>query len=211
MKITVLLALFISCTASAQNWQEWTKQKKTQIKYLLQQIAANKVYIEYAQKGYSIASNGLQVIRTIKDGDFRLHHDFFESHRSVNPKLKDAAKVAAIIALQLRIVRETKVCLAGIKAGGRFTAGELDHCVMVFGNLLNDCLENIESLFLVITSGELSMTDDERLHRIDELYSDMQSKYGFCSSFSGEMNMLSVQRLGEQIELQRSKKINGLE
>jgi hypothetical protein len=63
---------------------------------------------------------------------------------------------------------------------------------------------------MVITSNQLEMKDDERLKRVDKLYFDMQDKYSFCSSFSEEMGLLSVQRLGEQIEIHRSKLMNGL-
>src|SRR5258706_14560273 len=97
---------FVMCSASfcsihAQTAEEWTQQKKTQIKYLLQQIAANKVYIDYLEKGYSIARNGLQTIQNIKKGDFNLHFNFFDSLKKVNPKIKGWAKVADIIAYQL--------------------------------------------------------------------------------------------------------------
>ncbi len=211
MKINLILVLFISCTASGQTWQEWTKQKKTQVKYLLQQIAANKVYLDYVQQGYKIANNGLQAIRRIKDGDITLHRDFFAAHRTVNPKIRNAAKVTATIALQVKILKEAKLCLALAREGRRFTASELRYCVLVFDNLLADCAATLGELVVVITTGGLSMTDDERIRRIDELYSDMQSNFGFCCSFSGEINVLSIQRLGEQINVQRSKVINGLE
>lgn len=202
--MTIVVTISFSCLA--QTWDEWTQQKKTQIKYLLQQIAANKVYIGYLQKGYSIANKGLTTIRSIKNGDFNLHHDFFESLNTVNPKIKNSGKVAAIIAFQIRITKESKQSLERIKAMSQFTRGELAHCTDVFDNLLEDCLKNIDELFLVIGS-ELAMRDDERMKRIDKLYTDMQSKYAFCSSFSNEMGVLAVQRMSEQSEINKSKLI----
>jgi hypothetical protein len=72
MKNLLLVIAIVICHVSfCQNAQEWTRQKKTQIKYLLQQIAANKVYIEYIEKGYNIARKGLQTIHDIKKGDFK--------------------------------------------------------------------------------------------------------------------------------------------
>jgi len=197
MKKIILLAILLSYEhAFAQNWEEWTSQKKTQIKYLLQQIAENKVYIGYLQKGYSIANKGLTTIRTIKNGDFNLHRVFFVSLNTVNPKIKNSAKVAAIVAFQIRILNESKQSLKQIKETDQFTDKELNYCSTVFDNLLEDCLKNIDELYLVLGSG-LIMTDDERMKRIDKIYADMQSKYGFCSSFSNEMGVLAVQRSGE--------------
>lgn len=202
--MTIVVTMSFSCLA--QTWDEWTQQKKTQIKYLLQQIAAKKVYIEYLQKGYSIANKGLTAIRNIKDGDFNLHSDFFGALKTVNSKIKNSGKVAAIIAFQIRILKESKQSLERIKAMNQFTPGELDYCSDVFDNLLEDCLKNIDELFLVISSA-LGMTDDERMKRIDKLYTDMQGKYGFCSSYSNEMGILAVQRMSEQSEINKAKLI----
>lgn len=198
------------CSIYAQTSEEWTQQKKTQIKYLLQQIAANKVYIDYLEKGYSIARSGLQTIQNIKKGDFNLHFNYFDSLKKVNPRIKNWAKVADIIAYQLRIIKNTKQTIKDIHEAGQFTDDEMDYCKMVFGNLMEECLKNIDELVTIITDGDLEMKDDERMKRIDKLYADMQDKYSFTSSFSNEMGILSAQRLSEQVEINMSKKINGL-
>ncbi|MBK8310917.1 MAG: hypothetical protein IPL04_08535 [Chitinophagaceae bacterium] len=51
-KIFVMLGIyFLSFTSvNGQTLAEWTQQKKTQKKYLLQQIVALQVYIGYAKK-----------------------------------------------------------------------------------------------------------------------------------------------------------------
>jgi len=211
-KIFVMLGIyFLSFTSvNGQTLAEWTQQKKTQKKYLLQQIVALQVYIGYAKKGYNIASKGIATVRSIKNGDFNLHRDFFSSLKNVNPKIKKYSKIADIIAYQVRIINETKRTLQGIRETKQFTTEELDYCKQVFDNLLEECVKTIDELFMVITSGELEMKDDERLKRIDKLYADMQDKYSFCSSFSEEMGLLSVQRMGEQMEINRSKILNDL-
>lgn len=203
-------ALFVVTSVKAQTLQEWTQQKKTQIKYLLQQIAANKVYIEYLQKGYSIANRGITTIRKIKSGDFDLHYDFLSSLKAVNPTIKNSGKVVGIIALQIKIIRESTQAVERIREMNQFTTEETNYCSKVFDNLLEDCLKNLDELFMVISSGDLTMTDDERMKRIDKLYAAMQSKYGFCASFSNEMSLLAIQRLNEQIEVNQSEILNGL-
>ena len=210
------VVLLILCVASfqvmqAQTWDEWFKQTKTQRKYLLRQIAALKVYIDYAQKGYEIVNRGLVTIRNIKNGEFTLHRDFFSSLKMVNPVIKRYGRVADIISLQITILKEGRQTLTRIRDAGQFTPDELSYCKQVFDNLLSECLNSIEELFLVITSGELEMKDDERMKRIDKLYTDMQNKYAFSADFSNEMGVLSAQRVGEQMELNRSKLINGLQ
>ena len=119
--------------------------------------------------------------------------------------------MADIIALQLRIIKEVKECLRGVKDARQFSTAEIDHCAIVFQNVLNASLENIEQLLDIISDGKIEMKDDERLHRIDALYADMQDKYAFCSSFSEEMAVLTVQRMQQRSEIELSKRLNGLQ
>ena len=87
----------------AQNWNEWFRQKRTQIRYLVNQLAALQVYIELGQEGYAIYRDGLQLVGDIKNGDFNLHKDYLGSLMLVNPAIKRYKKVAEIIAFQVRI------------------------------------------------------------------------------------------------------------
>jgi hypothetical protein len=189
---------------------ELINQKQTQKKYLLQQIAALHTYISYAKKGYNIVSSGIHTIRDIKKGELNLHNTFFNSLKNVNPKISRYAKVADIIAYQIRIIKQTKETIKGIRETKQFTTDELNYCIAVFNNLFAECVTTIDELMLVITNGQLEMKDDERLKRIDKLYADMQDKYAFCSSFSDDMALLSIQRFGEQLEINRSKLLNGI-
>ena len=54
------------------------------------------------------------------------------------------------------------------------------------------------------------MKDDERLKRIDGLYADMQDKYSFAVPLVKIWDLLAVQRMREQMEINRSKIINGI-
>ncbi len=211
MKILLFILLLCSQNLFGQNSEEWLNQKKTQEKYLKQQIAALQVYIGYAKTGYKIVNKGITTIQNIKKGDFNLHRDFITSFKSVNPRIKGYAKVADIISYQLRIIKQTKEMFLGAREAGQFTANEMNYCSMVISNLLNSSLDNIEELVTIITNGEFSMKDNERIKKIDALYADMQDKYSFVSSFSEELGLLTVQRMRELHDIDISKKINGLQ
>lgn len=206
----VIIGLLFSSQMYSQNADEWTRQKKTQIKYLLQQIAANKLYIDYIEKGYGIARDGLNVIQNIKRGDFDLHRDFIGSLSKVNPKIATYSRVADIITYQIRIVKNIKVTIKNLKESEQFNPEELDYAKRMFDNFLKECLKNIDDLYQVLTSDEFSMNDDERIKRIDQIYSEMQDKYSFCKIFSDERSVLAMQRLSEQTETNISKKLNEL-
>lgn len=213
MKKIVLLTGFlvsICCTAQAQTFAEWFKQKSTQKKYLLQQIAALQVHIDYAQKGYEIAGKGIYTIRSIKNGDFNLHNNFFQSLEAVNPTIGKYVKVAEILSYQAVIIRQVKFTLNGIRQSARFTSSELAYIKNVFDHLLTDCIKTIDALIAIITSGELKMKENERLQKINELDRGMQEKAGFCNSFCRNAQMLSGQRLHEQIEIDYSKRLDAI-
>lgn len=209
--LPIILMLIVSGTATAQSFDEWFRQKETRIKYMLQQIAANKVYIEFLQKGYHIAQAGLQTISDIKNGDFKLHSGFINALATVNPKIKNLAKVAGIIALQVQVIKEGKGAIQMAQSSGQLTSSEIIYMQMVFNRLLDECTKNISELIAVITSGQTEMTDDERIKRIDQIYYDMQDKLSFSKSFSNDSFMLGVQRLQEQTDIEMGKKLNAVQ
>ena len=211
MKFSLLsVCLCFVIIGQAQTYDEWFHQKKTRKKYLLEQIAALQIYLEYAKEGYSIVGKGLQTIEKIKSGDFSLHSDFFGSLKQINPAIKKWSRVADIIACQVAIVKCAAKALRRARADGHFNNEELQYCNNVFGNLLDDCSANIEELIVLLTPAELEMKDDERVERISEIYLDMQDKYAFTCSFGRELSIMSIQRIAEEVEVNNSKLINGV-
>lgn len=55
------------------------------------------------------------------------------------------------------------------------------------------------------------MKDDERIKRIDKLYTDMQDKNVFSQSFSHSAKGLSMQRRKDKYDIEIEKKLNGLQ
>src|SRR5690348_12290797 len=97
-KIFLMVLICVSAfRVQAQTFDEWFRQKKTQIQYLTDQIAALQVYRQSLEKGHTIAGTGLKFIHGIKKSDFDLHHFYFSSLKKVNPQLKSYTKIADII------------------------------------------------------------------------------------------------------------------
>ena len=211
-KIVLILLLFVSAVSSlqAQTFAEWFQQKKTQKKYLLQQIAALQVYIEYAQKGYEIAKEGLTTIGGFTRGEFDLHTDYFNSLKSVNPEIRRYAKVADIIALQVKIVQNYNRTYGRLNSSDAFSNDELAYIGRVYNRLLDDCDNTLDELITITTDGKLEMKDDERIARIDKLYLDMQDKYTFSESFSNDAKSLVASRIKEKTDVQTSRVLQGI-
>lgn len=208
--IMLLLVATILTTTQAQNAAELTKQKKTQKKYLIEQIVALQLYISYVKKGYSIAKEGLNTISSFKRGEFNLHTDYFNSLKSVNPKIKQYAKVADIIAMQVAIIQGYTRTRRQIQESGAFNPNELNYIIRVLDRLLDDCENTLDQLITVTTDDNLEMKDDERLKRIDILYQDMTDKYTFSQSFSNETILLAAERIKENIDVKTSRALHSL-
>jgi hypothetical protein len=192
--VILIVSLQWPSSAKSQTFAEWFSQKKTQLKYLAQQIASLQVYAGYLEKGYHVAQQGLTTIGDIKNGEFNLHQAFFSSLSKVNPSVSHYTKVAEIIALQVSIVEQYKKGYKQAQQSGMFDNNEVGYIYNVFTSLLNDCTNDISELITLTTDGRLQLKDDERLQRIDLLYNDMQDKYTFTQSFCNETNVMALSR-----------------
>ncbi|HET7117760.1 MAG TPA: hypothetical protein VFI29_14800 [Hanamia sp.] len=211
-KALLFLLLFVSVSENlrAQTFAEWFQQKKTQKEYLVQQIAALQTYIEFAEKGYRIAKEGLTTIANFTKGEFNLHTDFFNSLKNVNPEVKRYVKVAETISLQVQIVQNCNRAIRKFKNMDAFSNDELSYIGSVFNRLLDDCDKSLDELIIIITDGKLEMKDDERIERIDKLYVEVQDMSMFLKNFTGDAQSLAVSRLKEETDVQTIRAWHGI-
>lgn len=197
-------------SATAQTWSEWFSQKKTQKKYLIEQIAALKVYSEYLQKGYKIAKEGLGIIGDIKNGEFKLHDSFFESMKLVSPKVARYGKVIEIVKIQAILLNSYRQTIEKLDRQAMLNSNEKRYVQEVYGRLFDDCAKLLDDLVTVTTDSRLEMKDDERIERIDRLYDAMNDNLGFCRSFGNGALSLSMARYKQDKETDASRIINGI-
>lgn len=186
----------------AQTLGEFFNQKKKQQQYLLQQIAALQVYIGYAKKGYEIVDDGLQTVKDFTNGEFKLHDAFISSLKQVSPAIRNNAKIAEIISLQLAIVK----AFASVKSSTVLSAPTLLYIAGVKENVMEEFMKDLEELLMVITSGKLDMGDEERLQRLDKVYASMRDKSAFVQDFVGNIHLLIHQKNSELNHLNLLKK-----
>jgi len=207
--ITFGLCLCMSC-ANAQTWNEWFRQKKTQKKYLIQQIAALKVYLKYLKEGYDVAKKGLGMIGDIKDGNFNDHSTYFASLSLVNPSIKQSGKIALIAQMQQQIMSEFNKLDDDCRENEYLTREELQYVRDVYSSMLAKCENSISELNTIVSDHSSQLKDDERIERIDLIYEDMSDKRDFARSFTNSTRMIMVQRLREKSEVVTQEKLNPL-
>jgi hypothetical protein len=178
---------------------------------MLEQLAALQAYIKVAEKGYTIAEQGLQTIGQIKNGEFTLHSAFYSSLKAVSPTVANMAEVAEIIALEASMISQFSQKLAGYRGSAWLQPAEVSYINEVFTGLVNNGLELMAALTNLTTAGELSMTDGERINRIQQMETDMQRQYRLAQAFTNQTDLLTMQRQQEGNDIETLKGIYGIQ
>jgi hypothetical protein len=97
-----------------------------------------------------------------------------------------------------------------LSATGAFDAAQLTYIRKVLAILYEDCQAVLGGLFTVIRSGNASMTDDERIRRIELYYQQMQDNYTFAKSFAQQAKLLANQIRNEKSEIEPSRALHGI-
>jgi hypothetical protein len=201
--LIVLLTSSLTLKAKAQtaeaeqlllNWE-----KLTQLKAILENM----------YDGYKILHKGYTAVRDLSEGNFSLHKAFLDGLLEVSPAVKNYRRIADIINYQIRLVSEYKAAYNRFKEEGAFTPEEITYLGDVYARLLRRSAEGLEELTLVLTAGELRMSEDERLQTIDRIYEGIVDQYSFLRHFNSRTALLSEGRLSEKAQIELSKKLQG--
>ncbi len=164
----------------------------------VEKLSQLKNILRDMKKGYEVLSTGYNTVRNISKGNFSLHEFFLDGLMLVSPEIRKYHKVADMIALQVKIVAEYKAAYRAFSSSGGFSIAELDYLARVYGQLLEQSLDNLDELAMVLTAGTLRMADEERLRMIDRLFSDTEDKLLFLRSFNAQAGQVHRARQREK-------------
>lgn len=208
-KIILILAMFFTVNLlHAQTFDEWLKQKETQIKYLIEQIGALKAYAEVVNKGYGIAHHGLTDIFNGKDDDYKQQYNYFLSLWKVKPGIKNYNKLLSIYKMKADIEKQQHLVTSSFTE--YLSDKEKTYINSIYSNLVEGCKDLTAELNRVTNSDQLQLKDDERIQRIDKICSEMQDRYQFSQSFSRQVKLLVVGRFREKNELDKLSSLYGV-
>lgn len=151
---------------------------------------------------YEIISEGYGKVKDLASGNYKLHQVFLDGLFQVSPTIRKYERVADIVNYQASIVKEYKTAFQDFKESKAFSDGQLTYFDNVYQRLFDDSLKDLEELIMVITSGQLRMSDDERLTSIDRIYEAVKKKYVFLREFNDENSLIAIQKMREKSEEQ---------
>jgi hypothetical protein len=196
-----------SFAVKAQTFDEWFEQKKTQINYLIQQIASYEVLWGYTTKGYNVAQAGLTFIGDMKKGEFDLHTTYFNSLKAVSSSVSHYSRVNDIISYEHAIMGN----FSKILQTKNMNPAETNYLHVVYKSMNNQCNKSLDELIDILTDDTYTMKDAQRIKRIDAVYADMKDKYAFSQSFTSETLLLAGQRQSTTKDINESLINNGLQ
>lgn len=186
------------------------EQEVQQLLLNVEKLAQLKEILQTLKKGYEVVMKGYNGIKQLSEGNFQLHQLFLDGLLEVSPTVKKYRRVAEIVDMQLRLVREYKAGFKRLQSSGQFSVKELGYVKKVHDNLLKSSMRNLDGLVMVITRSELRMSDDERLRLIDQLHTDICGQLSFIRHFNESSTQLAHHRAREQRELDYSKQLQGV-
>ncbi|MGE6218944.1 TerB family tellurite resistance protein [Nubsella zeaxanthinifaciens] len=195
--LLLCLMLTLSFGARSQSFEVQqlllNAEKLTQLKSILRDM----------KNGYQTLTTGYRLVKNISQGNFSLHETFLNGLMLVSPAVRKYHRIADIIKLQSQLNKEYKNALLRFRQGGSFSTPEIAYLERVYGQLVSLTLRNLEELTMVVTSGKLRMSDDERLRAIDKIFLEMEDRITFLRDFNERTNLLALQRKREITELKR--------
>jgi len=198
-----LILFFVVTQTYAQSFSfsDLFGQSGKQKNYYLQQIAAYQAFESELKQGYNVIKNGLNGIRDINTAELNAHSTYYQSLSQPGSPVKNSTQVQDILGWQTDIVNSFNQSFIGL------TNDEQSYVVTVKANLLNACNADLTDLQNLLASGNLQMTDDERLKRLAKIHAAMLDKYQFSQSFCNSAKLLAAQRQQALNETQILKSI----
>ena len=162
-------------------------------------------------KGYTILDKGYNTVKGIAEGNFRLHEAFLNELLKVSPEVRKYYRVAEIIQYQQRILDEYKATYRKVRKGESFSVEELAFLAEMYEGLFQASLRNLDELVLILTAGELRMSDFERLEAIDRLHGEISGLLLSVREINREINALDLQRSRRADERRKILELNGID
>jgi hypothetical protein len=178
--VLVGLALsFGAVSVQAQTAAEFLRQKKTQEKYLLKQLAYLQLYGSEIRKGYELAKDGLNTISGFTSGEFKLHEAFFDALAVVSPMVRKDFRVLEIAKLQLTI----RSSFGSLAVSPGLSPATKNYISEVREKVIEECNQALDELLDIVLSSGVEMNDEERLGRLKSVHEAMLDKADFTADF----------------------------
>ncbi len=175
-----------------------------------QKLTVMEQTLDQIYNTYKVLEFGYNTVTRISSGNYSLHEAFIDGLMMVNPSIRNYRRIPYIIDYQKLLLAEYGRAWDRFQRDPHFTYDELQYLGNVYSYLFRASVSNIDDLLMVITSTQLSMSDDERLRAIDRIYYEMESKLRFVRSFNNTTQLLAIQRARSANDVRTMQSLYGV-
>lgn len=162
--ISSLCIISFACfKAHGQTFSEWWQQKKTRIQYLKQQAIALQALRNTVEKGYQMATRGIQQISRLKNDEYGLHLNFFGLLAIANPAVANSPELSSCLTEQATLAELISDGIDRFTKSPWLTSDDLIGVFAIYNSAVKVIEEENRRLHTLITDSALKMTDGERL------------------------------------------------
>jgi hypothetical protein len=162
-----------------------------------EKLTQEKQILTDMYKGYTLVREGYEQIKGIAEGNFHLHQGFLNALLAVSPAVRNYYKVSQIINNEVLLVREYQSARSWMAGPGGYSAGGLLYYDNLYAGLLSASLSNLDELAMLMTDGDLRMSDEERLAAVDRIDGEMSGRLAFLNAYN-QLNAVEAGQRGVQ-------------
>jgi hypothetical protein len=196
MKITSLLvALLVTMTFPAHSQIIGIfEQGAEELKEYGQQIAALELLLTGQRKGYHIIESGLSSIGSITGGEFTLHQNYYAGLGAVNPAIALTPKSTGFLSIESQTLNALTAALNRWRQSQYLTSTDLAYVTRVSSFIASTATLRLSTFNALTSNNNLTMTDDQRVGIISQLYIQIQSLYVYLQTFIDSVDFLILNR-----------------
>ena len=179
----------------------------------IQKIQTQTIFLQDAQKELenAMAATHLSDITNWVQQQKDLYSEYYQELWQVKDALALYSAVKHLIERQVQLVSDYKRASAAVRQDSHFSSEELDHISTVYGNILSQSIENVNTLALVINAFVTQMDDGDRLQLVNTLGERIDQNYYDLQAFTQENVLLSLQRSKDLGEMNTIKALYGIQ
>lgn len=175
-----------------------------------EKLSSLKSTLEDMYKGYATLKDGYTHIRDIAKNNFIMHQLFLDALWVVSPSVSGDPRIRNILDMEYRLIAEYKTAATRWGNNPVFSAQEISYISAAWSNLLDKSLQAVEELTLVLTDGQLQMSDAQRLQAIDRIDADIRGEYSALQRLDNGLAQQESQRRKETNDINALKQLYGI-
>jgi hypothetical protein len=217
-RVIVMIGLCFVCMAPVKSHAQIGIIKEILIKVIkaidlaIQRQQNKVIWLQNAQKTLENTMSKLKLDQ-ITDWVSRqkeLYADYYEGLRKVKDIITYYKRIKSITEKQVQLVEAYKRAFNLFKSDNHFTPEEIEYMDKVYSGIINASVDNLDQIYMVISSFTTTMTDEARLAIINKAADALDKNYRDLTQFNTQNKMLSLHRSKDQQEVDVVRALYGI-